>query len=64
MEQQSKQKQDITINPIERNTAILKRIELDILIMKTDIQVIKKDLSFIKEYIEQKKERKENNWFY
>jgi len=62
--EQSKVDKITTINPVKHNTAILKRIELDILVIKRDIGVIKTDLSFIKDYIEKKKEREENKWFY
>tara|TARA_R110001632_G_scaffold50709_2_gene126600 strand:- start:1425 stop:1616 length:192 start_codon:yes stop_codon:yes gene_type:complete len=63
MEQSNKTKKTL-ISPIVSNTAILKRIELDILVIKRDVEVIKTDLSFIKDYIENKKEREENKWFY
>lgn len=64
MEQTKHIKNITTINPVVHNTAILKRIELDILIIKNDVDVIKTDLAFIKDYIEKKKEREENKWFY
>tara|TARA_R110000824_G_scaffold6575_1_gene30343 strand:- start:1322 stop:1513 length:192 start_codon:yes stop_codon:yes gene_type:complete len=60
--EQSKIDKITTINPVKHNTAILKRIELDILVIKRDVDVIKTDLSFIKEYIDNKKEREENKW--
>tara|TARA_R100000541_G_scaffold44870_1_gene51908 strand:+ start:226 stop:417 length:192 start_codon:yes stop_codon:yes gene_type:complete len=62
--EQSKVNKITKINPIVNNTAILKRIELDILLIKRDVDVIKTDLSFIKDYIENKKEREQNKWFY
>ena len=62
--EQSKINKITTISPVINNTAILKRIELDILVIKRDVDVIKTDLSFIKDYIEKKKEREENKWFY
>ena len=61
--EQSKIDKITQINPVVNNTAILKRIELDILVIKRDVAVIKTDLSFIKEYIANKKERDENKWF-
>ena len=53
-----------SISPGEKNNALLKYISTDIISIKRDVQTIKSDLTIIKEYIEKKKEREENKWFY
>jgi hypothetical protein len=62
--EQSKKSEKSSINPGEKNNALLKYISTDILSIKRDVAEIKSDLSFIKEYIEKKKEREDNKWFY
>jgi hypothetical protein len=60
----SKKSENQSISPGVKNNALLKYISTDILSMKRDVVEIKSDLSFIKEYIEKKKDREENKWFY
>ena len=62
--EQSKKSENQSISPGVKNNALLKYISTDILSMKRDVVEIKSDLSFIKEYIEKKKDREENKWFY
>lgn len=62
--EQSKKTEKTLISPAEKNNGLLKYITTDIISIKRDVEVIKSDLTFIKEYIEKKKEREENKWFY
>eukprot|EP01044_Picomonas_judraskeda_P002220 COSAG03_NODE_152_length_11474_cov_37.043077_16_plen_64_part_00 len=62
--EQSKKSENQSISPGVKNNALLKYISTDILSIKRDVVEIKSDLSFIKEYIEKKKDREENKWFY
>ena len=62
--EQSKKTEKTSISPAEKNNALLKYISTDITSIKRDVEAIKSDLTIIKEYIEKKKEREENKWFY